>query len=420
MAKNITSVSWEASNLPSGLSFDTATGTFSGTPSVEGEFTVPVSVRTNYGEDSKDVTIRALKAYPVYAMGGMAATWSENAEPDENGFRKLNMPNAYKLLNHYGGFGAKVNGGKYYGCGLYDIDTNSNYNKGDYGSRGWVYVCSIFKNRTTPTEFTNVEGIEVGFFQKVDKFATTQHIYSEYAVMLEKRTDGKVRYVLSKLHTVTENKQSDNTWYTTHSYSGGGSGYINDADCFALDENSLIYDDIDNGISWLSDGGNKVYRYTLSQRNSESIGYRAIKKFSPIMRGNGIVTGTSVVSVAFYRNKPVFSYLSENKLLDNDASNFTYGIIRDAWIYGRTAYVVTKNNDLYEYDDSNSLWNNIGNFDAKKIEGAFMLTNDGKLYHKGSAIANVTDEHTDFTQIFPDCYFHDMTFYGTTLTVTKE
>ena len=57
MPKQITRVLWEASNVPSGLSFDTATGTFSGTPDVEGEYTVPVSVETNYGRDSKDVVI---------------------------------------------------------------------------------------------------------------------------------------------------------------------------------------------------------------------------------------------------------------------------------------------------------------------------------------------------------------------------
>ena len=61
MPKNITSVVWSASNLPSGLSFDTATGTFSGTPTVAGEYTVPVTVRTNYGEDTKDVVINVKK-----------------------------------------------------------------------------------------------------------------------------------------------------------------------------------------------------------------------------------------------------------------------------------------------------------------------------------------------------------------------
>ena len=58
MAKNITSVSWDlvGSDLPSGLSFDTATGTFSGTTSEIEDFILPVRVTTNYGYDIKDVT----------------------------------------------------------------------------------------------------------------------------------------------------------------------------------------------------------------------------------------------------------------------------------------------------------------------------------------------------------------------------
>ena len=68
MPKNITSVVWSASNLPSGLSFDTATGTFSGTPTVAGEYTVPVTVRTNYGEDTKDVVITENNKYTYLAV----------------------------------------------------------------------------------------------------------------------------------------------------------------------------------------------------------------------------------------------------------------------------------------------------------------------------------------------------------------
>ncbi len=58
MPKNITSVEWQASDIPSGLAFDTATGTFSGTPAGVGEYTVPVTVTTNYGTDTKDVMVK--------------------------------------------------------------------------------------------------------------------------------------------------------------------------------------------------------------------------------------------------------------------------------------------------------------------------------------------------------------------------
>lgn len=58
MAKNITSVKWEATNLPSGLSINANTGVISGTPNVQpGTYTATVKVTTNYGTDSKPITI---------------------------------------------------------------------------------------------------------------------------------------------------------------------------------------------------------------------------------------------------------------------------------------------------------------------------------------------------------------------------
>ena len=58
MAKKITSVTWEATNLPSGLSINASTGVISGTPNVQpGTYTATVKVTTNYGTDSKTITI---------------------------------------------------------------------------------------------------------------------------------------------------------------------------------------------------------------------------------------------------------------------------------------------------------------------------------------------------------------------------
>lgn len=58
MAKNITSVVWEATDLPDGLSINTSTGVISGTPTVQpGTYTATVKVITNYGTDSKQITI---------------------------------------------------------------------------------------------------------------------------------------------------------------------------------------------------------------------------------------------------------------------------------------------------------------------------------------------------------------------------
>ena len=66
MEKKITSVLWSASNVPAGLSFNTASGTFSGTPTTAGDYTVPVTVRTNYGEDTKNVKISVVEAALSY------------------------------------------------------------------------------------------------------------------------------------------------------------------------------------------------------------------------------------------------------------------------------------------------------------------------------------------------------------------
>lgn len=58
MAKNITSVVWSATGLPSGLSINASTGVISGTPNVQpGTYTATVSVTTNYGSDTQTITI---------------------------------------------------------------------------------------------------------------------------------------------------------------------------------------------------------------------------------------------------------------------------------------------------------------------------------------------------------------------------
>ena len=60
MAKNITTVAWAASGVPTGINFDNSLGIFSGTPTETGDYTVPVQVTTNYGTDAKDVIIHVV------------------------------------------------------------------------------------------------------------------------------------------------------------------------------------------------------------------------------------------------------------------------------------------------------------------------------------------------------------------------
>ena len=59
MPKNITSVTWSATGLPSALTINPSTGVISGTPNVQpGDYVANVTVTTNYGNDTKPVTIR--------------------------------------------------------------------------------------------------------------------------------------------------------------------------------------------------------------------------------------------------------------------------------------------------------------------------------------------------------------------------
>ena len=58
MPPRITNVKWRCNGwLPEGILFDENTGTFTGTPHEVGEYTLPITVRTNYGEDTKDVVL---------------------------------------------------------------------------------------------------------------------------------------------------------------------------------------------------------------------------------------------------------------------------------------------------------------------------------------------------------------------------
>lgn len=54
---DITSVVWEASNLPAGLTIGESTGIISGTPTTPGSYTVNLTVTTNWGTDTESMTI---------------------------------------------------------------------------------------------------------------------------------------------------------------------------------------------------------------------------------------------------------------------------------------------------------------------------------------------------------------------------
>ena len=94
MPKNITRVRWSASDLPWGVSFDEQTGTFNGTPETEGEYTVPVTVETNYGKDTKDVLVKVkgnVDWVELTAANASGVEWSSRE-----------FQSGQPLMTHYG------------------------------------------------------------------------------------------------------------------------------------------------------------------------------------------------------------------------------------------------------------------------------------------------------------------------------
>ena len=53
----------------------------------------------------------------------------------------------------------------------------------------------------------------------------------------------------------------------------------------------------------------------------------------------------------------------------------------------------------------------VGDYQVKKIDHYFMLTMDGKLYHSGYGLTNITGIHTGgYAQIFTELKFKDISY----------
>lgn len=428
MPKRITRVRWSASNIPWGLSFNESTGTFSGTPEDEGEYIVPVTVETNYGRDAKDVIIRTLPtSYSVYSIGGLAQTWSNGASPDNNGFYKLNMPNAYELKPHYNGFGAMSEDGNYYCTGPY-FPVYSN------GVGSVLANTTAMKIASTPIclydqiyiERNNGQfsADELEILAGVDRVIYSP--YSYYYSYSSSRSTSRAQtflilwnsskakcivYSSSATETQTISGQSTTTWSDTSQGGGVWQGTNPDLSTVnilpanakeALGESSYVPS---NFIRSLANSNTTLNRGTVPVE----LGYKAKKVFQFSTTGGNLA----------------FETLSDNMLLDNNADNFTHGTIKDAWCYGIAAYVLNSDNQLYSYTFSSKSWELLAAIDIKKAEIPnptlfFALSNDGKLFHKGSAVSGVTEQHSTLTQIFTGLRFKDFTFSGATLTVLKE
>ena len=446
MPPRITRVRWSAQGLPWGVQFNERTGTFSGTPEDAGEYTVPVTVETNYGTDTKDVKIVVeAPAYTVYSIGEKAATWANGANADEYGFYPLiTALKMAKLYEWTGGFAARNYANSLgLGCGvnylyipnwqtgnLAAYDNKPNINSGDLIPD---YPASPLYTKCVLTA-TAVQTDPLGCKHKI---YCIPRITKDGDLSL-KRSGSYGTYIFDEVY-------DENAGTTSH-YNGF---LVKDADGNFIDMQlpvsqlvALPYIDGGNTIGWLSEDGatygliecdsyigqafssGNITAYTLTCKISTvDIGYNAKKMFNTLLLPDAD-----------------FHFLSEDGFLDNDPDNFVYGVIKDAWVNGRKAYVQTSTNRLYEYNATSKTWGYIGTFDVKKllflndeVSGNFnddfvfsddvpvlLLTNDGSLYHKGNEIPDVSAAHTTLTRIFPTLTFKDFTFGGNTLTVLRE
>ena len=418
MSKNITSSIWSASDVPAGLSFDTALGIFSGTPNIApGQYVVPVCVNTNYGSDSKNVTILVEdKSYGVFSIGYKAAAWSNNATPDEYGLYPLDIPKAYKLRAHHAGFTAYSSGGILYDCGVDNLLS---------------YVATPFaatvKVNAIPSILAGSTSYETILAYVTSKFSgsSSSNLQANFWVLLKNFDNNRLiadisgrAYANGSTSSVYVNSKLLN------SSNIDNSNGILFPDCPKFMGGTKAFSD--SGLFWLTNNGYSVGRLIFNQPKGSStniyynvafddLDFRAIKIF----------------------DCNFCSFLSQELYLDNEPDKFPFGLIKDAWFMYNIGYVLTQDNNLYEFYDNT--WTLLGNWPVKKLEilpfytltyikTALFLSDNGELFHKGPALNGICDAHDTFTHILNNCSFHDFTLCypqggsinNATLTVLKE
>ncbi len=392
MPPKITKIRWSAKNIPYGLEFNENTGIFTGTPEDAGEYIVPVTIETNYGMDTKNVVINVIPngCGHVYVIGGNVNNYGfivKNSVPDEYGFYPAaNLPDNVVSLSRYPvGFRAHTTSGEVYGPAMGEFATKN--------TAGWSSSNSIvdaYGRRYDDNGITYVRK-EIYYY---GSYKHTFYICAFVRCDLQKKIRILDRYYDFYSNGVTSAGQQSN--------SVKGSSYYGSV---------LDIGTYEKGIRWLSADGTQDCRkeYTV-----DTNGYTANSKI--------LTTNLDYKAIKLISPAP-FNFLSENMLLDNNPDNFTHGIIKDAWGYGTLMYVQTIGNQLYEYTTDSGAWNLLGTYDIKKIEvqnnaSMLMLTNDGRLFHKGNNIVSrktqeqeevIVPQHETLTHIFSSQHFIDFT-----------
>ena len=375
MPKFITNLGWGAADVPSGLLFSEIDGSFSGSPHVEaGEYIVPVSVKTNYGSDAKNIRIVVDDAaHSVYALGNMAKSWSNNAEPDAYGFRKINIPNASKLNSIPAGFAAKCVGGQWF------IGSSSSFHI--YGGNGYNYG-NVY-NVPAAFDVTNVLDIKGG--------RMNSSIYFAYMT-------------------------PDDT--TLMGYTKSSNGYSRNF-TISLNNIKMLHKDLAYGFSVVSQD-NQIFTSVLNNTafNYHTPAFTHEKYISKL-----ISHINSDLSYFFIDSDGDLFEFSSSKGSGVPEKIFTG--VSDVWLRfgGSQVWLLTSDGKLYArgsnisyvlgIPDNTQNFNDfvyIDNFEAKKIEYCFMLTHDGKLFHTGPAVSGITSLHNGWTHIFPEYRFQDFSY----------
>ena len=383
MSKNITFSSWYADNLPNGISFDANGGVFSGSPNVTpGEYLVPVSVSTNYGSDSKDIRfIVDETANPVYAIGAMAAQWSNNSQPDSYGFRKLNIPNASRVNSIPAGFAAKCSGGKWY--------IGSSSSLPIYGGNGFSKGNSYY----SPDVFDVDDVLDI--------------------------KGGKMNNDAAGLYFAYQTP--DET--AVFGYSKSSSAYNNNFKLYT-DNIKFLHKDFAYGFA-ASSLDNEIF---ISASNNVSFNYSAPAHVSdlPVKALCPNIVGASLAFFFLDTELNLFEFSNNvSTRPDTDVPQIILSDVSDFWLRfgGRQIWALKSNGQLFargnnisyilgHTDDSVNFkdFTYIGDFNAKKIESPFMLTQDGKLFHSGLAVSGITSQHNGWTHIFPEYTFQDFSY----------
>ena len=394
MPKKITNAEWSSSKLLPGLSLNADTGVLTGSLSLsEGVYTVPVKVSTNYGDDQKDLKVVIVdKAAPVYAIGSASEIYSEGAEADVNGFRKLNMPDANKLVPIYYGFAMRTGDFKWYVCG-----------DKKYGQENVDF--------TTPKEypFDNIQGIAGGY----ELYSLSSSSSSSIDIFLLSTSDGEI-------------------YFSSDHIGSSYSKLTRDGSVLNIDEIKLH-----NGLGCAGAVKHGTYTFRLygsKNRHDYSMSVFADKEVKTVVLSDYLYVLTS--------NGELYECSGDvaNKVELEESVKSIFAVYNHNESR-RGLFVVTKSNKLYARGKNNGtshhlgLPNNsytefteVGIFNVKRIESArqssFMLTEDGKLYHAGISVDGITEAHSEFTQIFAEYKFKDIAFIlfdnNKTLMVIKE